>query len=40
MLEEDEMQTYLDREPVLLTTREFQILFKLLSYPKHIFTRS
>ena len=34
------MQAYLDREPVLLTTREFQILFKLLSYPKHIFTRS
>lgn len=40
VLEEDEMQAYLDGEPVPLTTREFQILFKLLSYPKHIFTRS
>ncbi len=40
VLEEDEMQAYLDGEPLLLTTRGFQILFKLLSYPKHIFTRS
>lgn len=40
MLDEDAMIATVDGEPVSLTLREFQILFKLLSYPKRTFTRS
>lgn len=40
VLDEDELSATLKGEPVELTLREFQILFKLLSYPKRIFTRS
>lgn len=40
VMDEDEMTVTLDGELVDLTLREFQILFKLLSYPKRIFTRS
>ena len=40
VLDEDEMSATVDGEPVTLTLREFQILFKLLSYPKRTFTRS
>lgn len=39
-LDEDEMSATVDGQPVSLTLREFQILFKLLSYPKRVFTRS
>ncbi len=39
-LDEDEMSAYVDGENVPLTLREFQIIFKLLSYPKRTFTRS
>lgn len=40
VLREDEASAEVGGEPVALTLREFQILFKLLSYPKRIFTRS
>lgn len=40
VLDEDEMTAALNGEPITLTLREFQILFKLLSYPKKTFTRS
>lgn len=40
VLDEDEISATVDDIPVQLTFREFQILFKLLSYPKHAFTRS
>lgn len=40
VLDEDEMSAAVDGEPVALTLREFQILFKLLSYPRQTFTRS
>ncbi len=40
ILNEDEVSATVDGEPVALTLREFQILFKLLSYPKRTFTRS
>ena len=40
MLDEDEISAAVDGVPVFLTLREFQILFKLLSYPKRTFTRS
>ena len=40
VMNEDEMSAEIDGEPVILTLREFQILFKLLSYPKRTFTRS
>ena len=36
----DEMSAMNNGEEIALTTREFNILFKLLSYPKHIFTRT
>ncbi len=39
-LDESEMTVSLDGEEIPLTLREFQILFKLLSYPKQTFTRS
>lgn len=40
VLDEDETSATINGEPVTLTLREFQILFKLLSYPKRTFTRS
>ena len=40
VLDEDEMSASVGGKPVMLTLREFQILFKLLSYPKRTFTRS
>lgn len=36
----DGMAAYVDGEELPLTTREFNILFKLLSYPKKTFTRA
>lgn len=36
----DEHTAYVDNKEVLFTVREFDILFKLLSNPKHTFTRS
>lgn len=36
----DEHTAYLDGEEISLTTREFSLLYKLLSYPKKTFTRS
>ncbi|MGN1201941.1 MAG: response regulator transcription factor [Eubacterium sp.] len=39
-LDAEEHTAYLGEEEILLTVREFNILFKLLSYPKKTFTRS
>jgi len=39
LLNEAETAAYLNGEEIPLTLREFQILFKLLSYPKRTFTR-
>ncbi|MDL2229416.1 response regulator transcription factor [Treponema sp. OttesenSCG-928-L16] len=39
-LNADEMAAYLDEEEIPLTVREFNVLFKLLSYPKRTFTRA
>ena len=39
-LNEDETTAYVNGEEVPLTVREFNILFKLLSYPKRTFTRT
>lgn len=36
----EERSAYIDNEEINLTVREFDILFKLLSYPKKTFTRS
>ena len=36
----DEHTAYLDDEEIPLTTREFSLLYKLLSYPKKTFTRT
>ena len=36
----DEHTAYLDDEEILLTAREFNLLYKLLSYPKKTFTRT
>lgn len=40
MLDADERTAYLDGCEIPLTVREFNLLFKLLSYPKKTFTRS
>lgn len=40
MLDKDEHTAYLDGAELPLTVREFDLLFKLLSYPKKTFTRS
>lgn len=40
VMDADEHTAYLKEEEVPLTQREFDILFKLLSYPKKTFTRS
>ena len=40
VLDADERSAYLDGEEIPLTVREFNLLYKLLSYPKKTFTRS
>jgi len=40
VMDADEMTTYLGDEEIPLTVKEFNILFKLLSYPKKTFTRN
>ena len=39
-MDADEHTAYLNDEEISLTTREFNILYKLLSYPKKTFTRT
>lgn len=39
-MDADEHTAYLGEEEIRLTTREFSILYKLLSYPKKTFTRT
>ncbi len=39
VLNAEEVTAFLNEEPVKVTLREFQILYKLLSYPKKTFTR-
>lgn len=40
VMDADEHTAYLNDEEILLTTREFNLLYKLLSYPKKTFTRT
>ena len=40
VLDADERTAYLDGEKIPLTVREFNLIYKLLSYPKKTFTRS
>ena len=40
LLDADERTAYLDGEEISLTVREFNLIYKLLSYPKKTFTRS
>ncbi len=40
VMDADEHTAYLDGEEISLTSREFNILYKLLSYPKKTFTRT
>lgn len=40
VMDADEHVAYLDGEEITLTAREFNLLYKLLSYPKKTFTRS
>ena len=40
VMDADEHAAYLGDEEILLTSREFNILYKLLSYPKKTFTRT
>lgn len=40
VMDADEHTAYLDEEEISLTSREFNILYKLLSYPKKTFTRT
>ena len=40
VMDADEHTAYLDGEEILMTNREFSILYKLLSYPKKTFTRT
>ena len=39
-MDKDERTAYLDGEEIALTAREFNLLYKLLSYPKKTFTRT
>lgn len=39
-LDADGMNATVDGEDISLTTREFNIIFKLLSYPKKTFSRA
>lgn len=40
IMDADEHTAYLDGDEIALTSREFDILYKLLSYPKKTFTRT
>lgn len=40
VMDADEHTAYLNDEEILLTLREFNLLYKLLSYPKKTFTRT
>ena len=40
VMDADEHTAYLDDKEISLTTREFSLLYKLLSYPKKTFTRA
>lgn len=40
VLDAEEHTAYVDGEEIMLTVREFNILYKLLSYPKKTFTRT
>ena len=40
VLDEDGMSAQIDGEEISLTTREFNIIYKLLSYPKKTFSRA
>ena len=40
VLKQDEMSAFVDGEEIPIMPREFNILYKMLSYPKKIFTRS
>ena len=40
VLNADEKTAYLNEKEIMLTVKEFQVLYKLLSYPKKIFTRN
>lgn len=40
LLDADERTAYVDGEEVPLTVREFNLIYKMLSYPKKTFTRS
>ena len=40
ILDEDAMSALLNEEEIIMTLREFQIIYKLLSYPNKTFTRS
>lgn len=40
VMDADEHTAYLDGEEIILTSREFNILYKMLSYPKKTFTRT
>lgn len=40
VLDEEEVSAKVDGKPITVTLREFQILYKLLSYPGRAFTRS
>jgi len=39
-MDADEMTAYLNDQEIPLTVKEFQVLYKLLSYPKKTFTRN
>ena len=39
-MDEDSMSVKLNGEEISFTTKEFQLLFKLLSYPNHAFSRN
>ena len=40
VLDAEEVSAYVDGTPVTLTLREFQIIYKLLSYPRRTFSRA
>lgn len=40
VLDAEEVSVYVDGTPVMLTLREFQITYKLLSYPRRTFSRA
>ncbi len=40
IMDSEERTAYLEGEEILLTAREFSLLYKLLSYPKKTFTRT